>query len=118
MHYTELVCRLYTLSYLDGYARRLAVAEHDLGLDEALERHALHQLHHYIVKLTLVHYVVDLHYIRMRQTCRRLGFYLEFADKCRIGAVFLLQHLDCYRPVECMIQRLIYVAHAACADAA
>ncbi len=97
---------------LDRDADRLFNGKPGLFFNILLQSNAFHQFHDNIINIVLFAYIIDIHHIRMCQTCRRLCLHLEFGNKIRIFRKFLFQHFDRHVSVQLVILRFIYVRHS------
>ena len=84
--------------------------------DAILEGTARHVFHDDVMVAIGHADIVDIDDIRMRKTCCRLGFTLEFIDEFLVLLECLMQDLDGHRPVEQAILCPVDIGHAASAD--
>ena len=87
------------LGNLKGHADGFLGLHFAFFLNVLLEGDSVHQLHHDIVQLPLVHNVVDVDNVGVGQAGRCLSFHLEFLHKGVVGGKLLLQHLDGHQAV-------------------
>ena len=85
-------------------------------LDEAAQRHALNELHDYIVDISFFSDVIYADYVRMRKARSRVRFLSEIVYEFVIVSIFGLQDLHGYRSVEETVLRLVNDSHSAVAD--
>ena len=87
------------LGHLERHADGFLGLHSALFLNVLLEGDPVHQLHHNIVQLPLVHNVVDVDNVGVGQAGRCLGLHLELLHKGVVGGELLLQHLDGHQAV-------------------
>ena len=92
------MCCFDPLRHLNRNANGLLHVQTAFFGDIALERNPLHKLHDDEMNIALVHNIVDIHDIRMRQTSC-LSLHLEFADEIGVVRKFRLEHFDCHQTV-------------------
>ena len=104
------------LGHLDSNADAFPDVKVPLLGDIFLQGDAFHQFHHNVVQFLFVHDIVDADDVRMIQSCRGLGFHLEFPDELLVLAEFFFQELDGHKTVQLVAARPVDLGHAAASD--
>ena len=81
-----------------------------------LERDAVDQLHHNVLGVTVVRYIVNRYDIGVRQHGHSLCFVMEPATEIRILCQIIFEHFNSHLPIQPMVHSLINDSHAAGAD--